>query len=690
MVTLTPVEGNPFEKKGAAPNMVPVEGNPFAPAAASTGPKLEFPDAPTIANLTVPGAITAAMDPGYSITDVLAAKYGPSFTDDPRKRQAILARSLPGAKPVNDRFGNPMIEYEGKKYYASRPGEVDAMDVARVTNPLNQAALVAGMATGGLGLLPAMGVGSLLGGGASVAEDVLANAASGDRLTNIDPKKAAFSAGIGAAAPPAVSLLRGAATLGRNVLGYGDNLSTLHPEARKALLERLAADEISGRSVTALNPELTLAEAGPNLFATAQGAVTAPKNTATKQFIDLLRQRNEGTNAALGREVEAALGPAGPDQLAYAKALSAEKSLDLNPRYANIWQTATDVDPTSVVKRIDAMLAKTDPATAEGRVLTAFKSKLVSSPAQPSQRIAVTDPRTGRILRYRDIPSQPAKYVTDPQVLHSIKRDLGSTLIYGDPSLGVDAAAVRQGAGKKAYESLSSLLKYKVPGYRDATSAAEDFFKRIEGLKLGYDVLDVGKTAAPPGVFNAQVTPKNIADVRAGARARIENTLGTKENDLQALRGAIADTGDWRRQALERLYGPDAVNQLAGAVDLRQTMRSNYGNLLQGSQTATRTASEADLAARAKGSNVRELLPPSTSPTGLALNVGASALDKMRNVLPALGKEKFYPSLTRSLALQGPERDLFVRRLLEEEARRRGINAATIGAGPMVSGLLGQ
>lgn len=687
MVTFTPVEGNPFEKKGTAPNMVPVEGNPFETA--PTTPQLEFPDAPTIAKLNVPGAISAAMDPGYSITDVLAAKYGPTFTDDPRKRQAILARSLPGAKPVNDRFGNPMIEYEGKKYYASRPGEVDAMDVARVTNPVNQAGLMVGMATGGLGLLPAMGAGGFLGGGASVTEDVLANAASGDRLTNIDPKKAAFSAGIGAAAPPAVSLLRGAVTFGRNVLGFGDNISLLNPEARKALLERFAADEISGRSVTALNPELTLAEAGPNLFATAQGAVTAPKNTATKQFIDLLRQRNEGTNAALGREVESALGPAGPDQLAYAKALSAEKSLDLNPRYANIWQTATDVDPSSVVKRLDAMLAKTDPTTAEGRVLTAFKSKLISSPAQPAQRVPVLDPRTGKIIRYRDIPSQPAKYVTDPQVLHSIKRDLGSTLIYGDPSLGVDAAAVRQGAGKKAYESLSSLLKYKVPGYRDATSAAEDFFKRIEGLKLGYDVLDVGKTAAPPGVFNAQVTPKNIADVRAGARARIENTLGTKENDLQALRGALADTGDWRRQALERLYGPDAVNQLAGAVDLRQTMRSNYGQLVGNSKTAIVTANAADLARRAEGSNIRRLFPPGTTLTGAGLNAGAAVFDKLKNTIPALGKESLYPSLTKSLALQGPERDLFVRRLFEEEARRRGINALTAGGTPMISGLLG-
>jgi hypothetical protein len=508
-------------------------------------------------------------------------------------------------------------------------------------------------------------------------------------LTNIDPKKAAISAGIGAVLPAAISAIPGVYNFGRNILGFGDQLSKLHPETRAALLEKLAADEISGQSVTALHPELTLAEAGPNMLATAQGAVTEPKNTAVRAFIDLLRQRNEGTNAALGREVESALGPAGPDQLALAKALNAEKSLDLNPKYAQIWQTATDVDPSSVVKRIDSMLSKTDPSTAEGRVLTAFKSKLVSAPAQPAQRVPVLDPRTGKLIRYRDIPAKPAQYVTDPQVLHSIKRDLGSTLIFGDASLGVDAAAVKQGAAKKAYESLGSLLKYKVPGYRQATADAENFFKRIEGLKLGYDVLDVGKTAVPPGEFNAQVTPQNIPDVTAGARARIENTLGTKANDLQALKGAIAEPGDWRRQALERLYGPDAVNRLAGAVDLRQTMRSNYGKLYEGSQTAIRTANAADVARRAEGSNIKKLLPTSTNLTGLTLNTTAAAYDKLKNIIPALGKESYYPSLTNALGLQGPERDLFVKRLLESEANRRGRNAASASLAPIIPGLLG-
>lgn len=179
-----------------------------APAAppANAKPQLEFADAPTIANMPIPGA----MDKDFSNSswgDVLAAKFGPYFTDDPLARQKILAKNLPGAKAVNDKFGNPMVEYKGEKYYTSRPGEFDATDLtsgvvrSSAALPIAAAAVPAAELAGG-GTLAYMGANALAGGAASVGEDVLANKAGGENQVNL--KKAGVNAAASALIPLAL------------------------------------------------------------------------------------------------------------------------------------------------------------------------------------------------------------------------------------------------------------------------------------------------------------------------------------------------------------------------------------------------------------------------------------------------------------------------------------------------------
>jgi hypothetical protein len=178
---------------------------PTAPPA-NAKPQLEFADAPTIANMPIPGA----MDKDFSNSswgDVLAAKFGPYFTDDPLARQKILAKNLPGAKAVNDKFGNPMVEYKGEKYYTARPGEFDATDLtsgvvrSSAALPIAAAAVPAAELAGG-GTLAYMGANALAGGAASVGEDVLANKAGGENQVNL--KKAGVDAAASALIPLAL------------------------------------------------------------------------------------------------------------------------------------------------------------------------------------------------------------------------------------------------------------------------------------------------------------------------------------------------------------------------------------------------------------------------------------------------------------------------------------------------------
>jgi hypothetical protein len=187
----------------AKPVTPPVAATAQAPAAK---PQLEFADAPTIANMPTPGALDSDFK-NSSWGDVLAAKFGPYFTDDPLARQNILAKRLPGATAVNDKFGNPMVEYKGTRYYTSRPGEFDATDLASgVTKtaaavPVAAAAIPLAELAGG-GTLAYMGANALTGGATSIGEDVLANKAGGGN--QVDLKKAGIDAAASAVIPLAL------------------------------------------------------------------------------------------------------------------------------------------------------------------------------------------------------------------------------------------------------------------------------------------------------------------------------------------------------------------------------------------------------------------------------------------------------------------------------------------------------
>src|SRR5262245_50983323 len=132
---------------------------------------IEFKDAPTTAQIELPGVvqlpgllgrITGLDKPAMDVGSKAATLYGTLMTDNPRARQEIYVKHLPGAKAVDDKFGNPMIEYQGKKYYTSRPGEFDAMDAGRVA--ATTAATFPALAVAPVSLPGAMVAGGLLAG----------------------------------------------------------------------------------------------------------------------------------------------------------------------------------------------------------------------------------------------------------------------------------------------------------------------------------------------------------------------------------------------------------------------------------------------------------------------------------------------------------------------------------------------
>jgi len=173
-------------------------------------PQVEFPDLPTTGRMETPAARLPWEDEKsapdkLSFGSAAAVKYGTLATSDPIARQQIYAKHLPGAKAITDKFGNPMIEYKGQRYYTSRPDVgFDAMDAGRVAAGVT--ATFPALAAAPASIPGMMAVGGLVGGGQSIAEDLATQLAGGEHQ-KLDLGKAATSATIGAVAGPLLSTI---------------------------------------------------------------------------------------------------------------------------------------------------------------------------------------------------------------------------------------------------------------------------------------------------------------------------------------------------------------------------------------------------------------------------------------------------------------------------------------------------
>src|SRR6185437_3879016 len=98
-------------------------------------------------------------------------------------------------------------------------------------------------------------------------------------------------------------------------------------------------------------------------------------------------------------------------------------------------------------------------------------------------------------------------------------------------------------------------------------------------------------------------------------RGEIDRLLGTKINDLQALRQALQGEGGWNTAKLGTVYGQDAANQLTGSVDRTLKFRATYNKVVANSQTAQRTA--AANAMKPEPAGQMPLVNPNMSFTGL-------------------------------------------------------------------------
>ncbi len=492
---------------------------------------------------------------------------------------------------------------------------------------------------------------SILGAGAGAAIGGVQGAASSPDLTDVPQtaKNAAIGAGEGAALGGVIP--SAGRVIGTAVRKVADRVNGGVPGLPRAASDHLisAVEADTPAAVTAninrYGPDATLSDAGPALLGKAQGAsLNSDEGRSILQGV--LTRRNEGTNSRIMGDVNNALGPA-EDPQTVVNAIRARRSEVDSQAYPAALNNAPPVDTTQVLANLGPMIGNS--VGMENKALSNLRDMLM-----------------------RDVNGVPVP-VTDANLLHKIKGELDNVIEYDQPGLGIPAAALsrQQGALRQMRGQLNSALEQQVPGYAAANAKSAGLAKRGEAVEQGTQYLGSGKTTPSPDRFAdefAQRQPGEKIAFAKGSRGNIERILGTKANDLQALRGELQGEGGWNTAKIGTVHGQDAADQLVNSVDRNLKFRDTYNKVVENSQTAQRTAAANAMKPEPPGEV--PLLSPRTTGIGLLLGgakKGANAvIDALRSDPTAS-----YGIMAKVLSAQGGERDAALQAILDAIARRK-------------------
>ncbi|MET3890401.1 hypothetical protein ABIE41_001477 [Bosea sp. OAE506] len=383
---------------------------------------------------------------------------------------------------------------------------------------------------------------------------------------------AVWGGGFGAAGPALGQAVGAGVTTATQALRPG-----VHGVSRQAAT--MLADDIANsggpaairQRLNELGPDAMLMDASPSTMGRAQGLAVLPD---TRELVTApLVARNQGTNRRLASELESALGPSPvPTQVEGALAASRRQ---VSEAYEPAFRDARAVDTSRLANALDTMLVDLRGPAREG---VARARGYLNIPGS------------------RDLDPNPRALFETRQAIDGLMQGEANSKVLGQ--LGF----VRQ--------AVDDELRAAVPGIKEVDARFQELARQSEGLQRGSQVLDGGKTALRPVELADEiargVTPEgelvgpsaSAYRMRQGTRAEIDRLVGTRANDLEALRQAVKGEGDWNRAKLSQLFGEAEATRVFNAVDREAAFRDAYRKVVENSQTAQRTAAAGEVAPR--------------------------------------------------------------------------------------------
>lgn len=369
------------------------------------------------------------------------------------------------------------------------------------------------------------------------------------------------------------------------------------PIVRAATADGVPLNSI-GAQLDQIGPDAVLADLGPNLRAQAAAVSAQPGAQSADALIDTMSARKAGASQRVREGLDEAIGPAPiPSQLQ--ADIRAAKRI-VGPEYDRVLATAPPIDLTDLAEVLENRAA--------GR----------RGPAQAALR----DVRS--MLNGAD-----GELETSAAVLHQIREAVDGLL--ESPPDNKTRMVLRA-----ARDDINELLTEAVPDIQAIDSKYRELSRQSEAVDRGQVVLDSNRSAPRPSELademQAGALPEGVLVGPSGAafrlsqgtRAEIDRIVGTNIDDRSALARILKGEGDWNRERLVTVYGPDRGERLFRLLDNEARMADTENAVLGAAGR------------RANSNAATEIDPPKPSPgaTQEALNLrpgaaGAKLLDDM-------------------------------------------------------------
>lgn len=149
-------------------------------------------------------------------------------------------------------------------------------------------------------------------------------------------------------------------------------------------------------------------------------------------------------------------------------------------------------------------------------------------------------------------------------------------------------------------QMIDDSLAQHVPGIKMADAQFRELARQNEGLRIGVKALDSGREALRPEELQQEVldgvNPEGLMvgpsaktfRMQQAARADIDRQIGTKANDLVALKNIIKGEGDWNRDRMGMLFGQDRTKDALDLLDRDALFATTKNDVLGNSYTAAR------------------------------------------------------------------------------------------------------
>jgi hypothetical protein len=241
---------------------------------------------------------------------------------------------------------------------------------------------------------------------------------------------------------------------------------------------------------------------------------------------------------------------------------------------------------------------------------------------------------------------------------------------------------------------VNDALETQVPGYANANAVSAALARRGEAVNLGTQYLGAGKTTASPerfaGAFDPLSQGEKIAFAK-GSRGEIERNLGTKANDLQALRGQLQGEGGWNTDKIATVHGQTGADELMATVERNLKFRDTHTKIVEGSQTDIRNAARKEM--KPDPSTETPLFGPGSTVAGMGVTVAKKGVSAVVNALTRSDPTRHYGEVARALTEQGAARDARLMAIVKALNSRQGNAelAPTVGnTSAVVAALLGN